>query len=324
MAFFYTTMLYSNRKLRPLNTDVTIFDFKNIKGNFTMTHKRYNPSWEGYMGDFLRGHIGINHLKPQFQSFNAIGLEKQLNENTAYIALLSLEEAKDVLEEIDSPTPKSPFIKSIFSVTDPISPYAGNIRDAFDFINVAGEFKRLGIKATEYVGKNGQRYIKISGHAGLRKIITASRYSASNMKIISMGIGQQGINSGIVKGVKFNILFSSAYRAVEYIFKDEYTLADFLGNISVDLAKTAIAAFASWVIGTFAAATFVTGASIIVVAGIMLLVGVATVYTLDMVDKKFKISESVISLIKKEIERKPKTPEANFNQFLHNWGSYGK
>ncbi|MER2472629.1 hypothetical protein [Photorhabdus laumondii] len=121
-----------------------------------------------------------------------------------------------------------------------------------------------------------------------------------------MGIGQQGINSGIVKGVKFNILFSSAYRVVEYIFKDEYTLADFLGNISVDLAKTAIAAFASWVIGTFAAATFVTGASIIVVAGIMLLVGVATVYTLDMVDKKFKISESVISLIKKEIERNRK------------------
>ncbi len=179
-------------------------------------------------------------------------------------------------------------------------------------INVVGEFKRLGIKATEYVGKNGQRYIKISGHAGLRKIITASRYSASNMKIISMGIGQQGINSGIVKGVKFNILFSSAYRAVEYIFKDEYTLADFLGNISVDLAKTAIAAFASWVIGTFAAATFVTGASIIVVAGIMLLVGVATVYTLDMVDKKFKISESVISLIKKENQKLQKLISINF------------
>ncbi|OCA53833.1 hypothetical protein [Photorhabdus namnaonensis] len=79
-----------------------------------MTHKRYNPSWEGYMGDFLRGHIGINHLKPQDQSFDTIGLEKQLNENTAYIALLSLEEAKFVLEEIDSPTPKSPFINTLW------------------------------------------------------------------------------------------------------------------------------------------------------------------------------------------------------------------
>ncbi|MCK3667773.1 hypothetical protein [Photorhabdus noenieputensis] len=289
-----------------------------------MTHKRYSPSWESYMGDFLRGNAGINHLKPQHQFFDAIGLEKQLNENTAYIALLSLEEAKDVLEEIDSPKPKSPFIKKVFSITDPISPYAGNIRDAFDFANVVGEFKKLGIKATEYVGKNGQRYIKISGHAGLRKIINASRYSASNMKMISMGIGQQGINSSIVKGVKFNILFSSAYRAVEYIFKDEYTLADFLGNLSVDMAKAAVAAFASWVIGTFAATAFATGASVIVVAGIMLLVGIATVSILDSLDKKFKISETVINLIKKEIERKPRTPEANFNQFLHNWGNYGK
>ncbi len=119
-----------------------------------MTHKRHSPSWEGYMGDFLRGNVGINHLNPQYQFFDAIGLEKQLNENTTYIALLSLEEAKDVLEDLDSPKPKSPFMKKVFSVADPISPYAGNIRDAFDFINVIGEFKKLGIKATEYVGKD--------------------------------------------------------------------------------------------------------------------------------------------------------------------------
>ncbi len=29
-----------------------------------MTYKKYNPSWEGYMGDFLRGHVGTDHLKP--------------------------------------------------------------------------------------------------------------------------------------------------------------------------------------------------------------------------------------------------------------------
>ncbi len=84
-----------------------------------------------------------------------------------------------------------------------------------------------------------------------------------------------------------------------------------------------MAAFTSWVIGAVLSAFFVAGGSVIAVAGIMLLVGVATVYTLDIVDKKFKISESVINLIKKEIERKPKTPEANFNQFLHNWGNFG-
>ncbi|WP_198672824.1 hypothetical protein [Photorhabdus sp. CRCIA-P01] len=49
-----------------------------------MTYKRYRPSWEGYMGDFLRDHVGINQLKPEHPFFDAIGLEKQLNENTTY------------------------------------------------------------------------------------------------------------------------------------------------------------------------------------------------------------------------------------------------
>ncbi|OWO81933.1 hypothetical protein B5C26_12190 [Photorhabdus luminescens] len=276
------------------------------------------------MGDFLRGHVGTNQLKPQHEFFDAIGLEKQLRENTTYIALLSLDEAKDVLEDIDSPKPKSPFIKKIFEITDPISPYAGNIHDSFDLFNVIGEFKKLGIKATEYVGKDGNRYIKISGYAGVRKIITASRYKASNMKVISMGIGQQGLNSGIVKGMKFSIFFSAAYRTVELMFKDEYTLADFLGNIAVDLAKTVIIAFVSWVIGSLMLAISVSGASVIVVSGVVLGIGVLMTYALDNIDKKFKISETVINLIKREMERKPRTPESNFNQFLHNWGQYGK
>ncbi|PQQ28807.1 hypothetical protein C6H64_14055 [Photorhabdus luminescens] len=276
------------------------------------------------MGDFLRGQVGVNQLKPQHEFFDAIGLEKQLRENTTYIALLSLEEAKDVLEELDSPKPKSPFIKKIFEITDPISPYAGNIHDSFDLFNVIGEFKTLGIKATEYVGKDGNRYIKISGYAGVRKIITASRYKASNMKVISMGIGQKGLNSGIVKGMKFSIFFSAAYRTVELMFKDEYTLADFLGNIAVDLAKTVITAFVSWTIGSFMLAISVSGVSVIAVAGIVFGIGVLTVYTLENIDKKFNISETVINLIKRKMERKPRTPEANFNQFLHNWGQYGK
>ncbi|EQB99181.1 hypothetical protein MEG1DRAFT_03348 [Photorhabdus temperata subsp. temperata Meg1] len=28
-----------------------------------MTYKKYNPFWEGYMADFLRGYVGINQIK---------------------------------------------------------------------------------------------------------------------------------------------------------------------------------------------------------------------------------------------------------------------
>ncbi|WP_203448972.1 MULTISPECIES: hypothetical protein [Photorhabdus] len=288
-----------------------------------MTYKKYTPSWGGYMGDYLRGHVGIDQLKPQHEFFDAIGLETQLRENTTYIALLSLEEAKSVLEDIDSPKPKSPCMKKVFSAADPISPYAGNIHDAFDFTNVVREFKRLGIKATEYVGKNGEKYIKISGYAGVRKFITASRYGASNMKMISMGIGHQGINSGIIKGMKFCILFSVAYRTVEYIFKDEYTLADFLGNIAVDMAKTAVAAFASWVTGAFLSSVLVAGASIIVVAGIIVGVGLVVAIVLNYIDDRYGISKKVIDLMKEAYNRE-RSPVADVNKFLHDWGRYGR
>ncbi|PQQ40459.1 hypothetical protein C6H65_15125 [Photorhabdus luminescens] len=275
------------------------------------------------MGDFLRGQVGVNQLKPQHEFFDAIGLEKQLIENTTYIALLSLDEAKDVLEELDSPKPKSPFIKKIFEITDPISPYAGNIHDSFDLFNVIGEFKTLGIKATEYVGKDGNRYIKISGYAGVRKIITASRYKASNMKVISMGIGQKGLNSGIVKGMKFSIFFSAAYRTIELMFKDEYTLADFLGNIAVDLAKTVVITFASWVIGIVLSSFLAAGASIIVVAGIIFGVGLFVTIGLNYLDDKYGISKKVIDLIK-EVYNRERIPEANFNKVLHDFGRYSR
>ncbi|HFV9294943.1 TPA: hypothetical protein ACIAIE_004834 [Serratia fonticola] len=43
-----------------------------------MSDKNFNPSWEGYMGDFLKGNVGINQLKPQHEFLDSIGLEKAL------------------------------------------------------------------------------------------------------------------------------------------------------------------------------------------------------------------------------------------------------
>ncbi|CAI1644009.1 Protein of uncharacterised function (DUF1240) [Serratia fonticola] len=45
-----------------------------------MSDKNFNPSWEGYMGDFLKGNVGINQLKPQHEFLDSIGLEKALSD----------------------------------------------------------------------------------------------------------------------------------------------------------------------------------------------------------------------------------------------------
>ncbi|HBE9179135.1 TPA: hypothetical protein KNH08_002011 [Serratia fonticola] len=48
-----------------------------------MSDKNFNPSWEGYMGDFLKGNVGINQLKPQHEFLDTIGLEKALSDCSA-------------------------------------------------------------------------------------------------------------------------------------------------------------------------------------------------------------------------------------------------
>lgn len=313
-----------------------------------MSDKNFNPSWEGYMGDFLKGNVGINQLKPQHEFLDSIGLEKALSDNTQYHVVLTFAEAKELLEDIDSRRPKSPSmgrgeafargfeqhsaspddafargfepknaISSVFKVTDPISTYAGNIYDARGLYDVIIEFKRIGITATLFTGANGVNLIHISGYAGLRRTITGTRYAANHPQMLAMGIGQQGINAGIVRGVRFCILFSVGYRILESIFKDEYTLADFIGNITVDMAKLAITTVASYALGIFLTATAAVGGSIIGVAAIVFFVSFFIVAGLDAIDKHYGISNKLIALLKERMKVKPRTPEANLQNIFN-------
>ncbi|MBC3379683.1 hypothetical protein H8I69_11245 [Serratia fonticola] len=313
-----------------------------------MSDKNFNPSWEGYMGDFLKGNVGINQLKPQHEFLDSIGLEKALSDNTQYHVVLTIAEAKSILEDLDSRRPKSPsmgrgeafargfehqstsrgdafargfepknVVSSAFKVTDPISTYAGNIYDARGLYDVIIEFKRIGITATLFTGANGVNLIHISGYAGLRRTITGTRYAANHPQMLAMGIGQQGINTGIVRGARFCILFSVGYRILESIFKDEYTLADFIGNITVDMAKLAISSVASYAAGVLLTTTAVVGGSIIAVALIVFFVGFLVVAGLDIIDEHFGISTKLIALLKEKMKVKPRTPEANFQYILN-------
>ncbi|MDC9604020.1 hypothetical protein [Xenorhabdus griffiniae] len=114
-----------------------------------MTRRKiYNPTWDGYLGDYLNGGVGINQLKPQHEFFYSIGLEKVLSDNTQYHIVLSLSEAKSIIEDINPSRPPNPYsgeafargveeenkkknpMSYVFSVTDPVSTYAGNIYDS--------------------------------------------------------------------------------------------------------------------------------------------------------------------------------------------------
>lgn len=215
-----------------------------------------------------------------------------ITENS-YIMLLTLEEAEKVTDELLGNVDK------FFSYK--LAP--GNIKDILEgnssigklmtFENSAGEivfrFKSLGIRAIEYTFK-GKTYIKITGYPGMRRILEGTRYAIDHPQMLEMGIGIRGLGSALIKGTKFCIFASLAWRVIELIFKSDYDLVDFLIDITVDAAKAVVA---SVVIGVIAGVLTLGGVPIVIAAGIVIIVGIFLNIKLNEIDDTLGLSGSL-------------------------------
>ncbi|MBE8598288.1 hypothetical protein IQ209_17845 [Xenorhabdus sp. BG5] len=260
-----------------------------------------------------------------------------MNENVDYHALLNQNEAVIFLKELGGNI-KSFINDNVFPVTDVLSNFAGNIKDTpgvfivakhFKPINIGittyiiNELKGKGVKAIEYLGKNGERYIKLTDTPGVRRYLNATRYLINNKKIMEVGVGSVAMESNISSGGRFGIVFSAGYRAVELMLKDEYSLTDFFVNLSMDMAKLIVATTAAKIIVTAVTSTlFATAASATVIAIGVFLIGVGVAYSLYYLDSKYKISETIIKKLK-ENKVKPPTPY-HPDQFFNIWSRYSR
>ncbi|HDF2330349.1 TPA: hypothetical protein PC537_004006 [Morganella morganii] len=250
--------------------------------------------------------------------------DKTDDENVA--ALITVEEAEYVLKNTNTSNPFQSAKDALFGVGDFVSNFAGSVYESGRVFRIINEFKDIGIKATEYVGKNGNVYIRLSGHAGVRAFLNATRYLADNPKILYMGVGTLGQNSVSVGATRFSIVYSLAYRVVELIFKDEYTLTNFFVNVTMDMAKLAISMkVGGLVVGYFVTAGYVASGSVIVISLGIFAVGIAVSLILYEIDDYFGISESIIRELKKQ--RKPRSDgEGRYHadNFFTNFGRYSR
>ncbi|WP_233981113.1 hypothetical protein [Pectobacterium versatile] len=259
--------------------------------------------------DFKKQHADINYQK----------LHAQLNEinNDNIHAILTAQEATYFLKTLCTPNPNESWKTAIFGCTDPASSFAGNIAEAVSVSRIVMEMKGFGVTATEYVGKNGSKYIKLSGYPGVRKYLDATRYLVGNQKILDIGIGTKGIESGIATGARFCIVFSGAYRAIELMVKDEYALTDFFVNLTMDAAKLAVSVGVAWGAKIAATGFMLTGGSVLVIAIGIFFLGVLVSAILYWLDNEYKISETIIKNLKSH--KKQYTPY-HPDQFFHAWG----
>ncbi|CAQ84103.1 MULTISPECIES: hypothetical protein [Photorhabdus] len=274
------------------------------------------------------------NFKKQMDYINYKDLEKQLKENVDYYALLDENEAIIFLKELGCDI-KSLLNGTVFPVTDVLSNFSGNIKDTPGVFKVAKNFKPInigifthiinelkgnGIKAIEYLGKNGERYIKLTDCPGIRKYLNATRYLINNKKIMEVGIGSVAMEGSIVKGARFGVIYSAAYRSVELMFKSEYDLTNFFVNLSMDMAKMIVATIIAKTTVAAATSFVVTAAlSTTAIAIGVFIIGALVVWGLMWLDDEFKISETIIKRLK---EHKAKTPISTYHpdQIFNAWG----
>jgi len=172
--------------------------------------------------------------------------------------------------------------------------YGTSIKDAYSTSKILYQLGSLGITATVYVNHKGTELIKISGYAGVRKILKAPIFSAKNPKIIKYGIGKYGLNNAIKEGFLFGLIYVSVADTVDFIFNDETTLAKFIGKWAVDVVKVGVSSAITWGAGVYAVGVFSTIAAPIVV---VLVAGALSAWALNKLDDEYKITDRVVSLI---------------------------
>lgn len=243
-----------------------------------------------------------------------------------YILLLTVEEAQGITDELLGG------LDYFFSYK--LGP--GNIKDGLDgfrtlsklttYYSPAGKlvfnFKCLKIKAVEYV-INGKAYIKITGHAGLRRILTGTRYGATNPQMLEMAIGMRGFGSTLIKGTKFCIYASLAFRVIEFIFKSDYHLKDFLVDITMDVAKIIVS---SVVIGIVGGAMTFFSLPVVLTAVIVIALGIILNSSLNYLDDKLGLSKDLKDKINDALIEQQKMTEwdyqhlSPFSKPLHDRG----
>ncbi|MNC03947.1 hypothetical protein D3C75_513740 [compost metagenome] len=129
-----------------------------------------------------------------------------------------------------------------------------------------------------------------SMNPAMRRVLNGTRYSLRNPQILEMGIGIRGLGTSIVKGTKFCICCSLAWRAVELIFKSNYDLVDFLVDVTMDVAKIIVSSVAVGVVGGI---FVLLGAPVIITTFVVIGVGIILNAGLNTLDDKVGLSVSL-------------------------------
>ncbi|WP_252037373.1 MULTISPECIES: hypothetical protein [Vibrio] len=237
-------------------------------------------------------------------------LRSQLENNHKEVMFLTLEEAFRVLQGWGWKNTQDTW-KSITVSTGAqlMINYGVNDKDVVTTSMIIAQFNIHGIKATKLglkatfgmrmsteFNKIGTEMIKLTGHSGLRRILTASYYRLDNPKIVQLGIGKYGLANSIKSGTVLTIYIAAGFRILDYALNDEVFLTDLIGYLATDLVKIGLSSAVAAVVGTAALSiTSLVAAhlAVVVVAGLI------TSAVLNELDAHYGITPKVIDFLER-------------------------
>ncbi|CNI70610.1 membrane protein [Yersinia frederiksenii] len=209
------------------------------------------------------------------------------------VMLLTISESLEVLQSWGWKDTKTAWVETTQSgVGQVMVNYGVNGKDVVTTSMIIARLGDFGIRATVYVNHKGTELIKLTGYAGVRKVLTAPVFALKNPKVVDLGIGKYGLKNSIISGARLTFYVAAAYRTVDFILNDATSLAEFIGSLATDVVKIGIASAVSWGVGALVVTPFVALNLVIVVA-----VGFVAVWGLTKLDDKFGVTDKVVSYI---------------------------
>ena len=115
----------------------------------------------------------------------------------------------------------------------------------------------------------------------------------------------QGLNSATISGIRYTFIAAAGFRVLQLIFQKDYDLYNFVGDITMDVAKLGGASFAAWGAGSLVLTAF-AGVSVGLIAVGVFVLGFGVAYLLNRFDEHFHLSEKMIAKMR-DVKN---TPEA--------------
>lgn len=218
--------------------------------------------------------------------------QRRIQSNKHELYIVSFEEMDAIIKS--SPKGNKPSVQAAWQkIKGKVGVGASYYASADDAVTMAKLIGDLGGIGTRAYIKNygGKPHIILKGHAGLRTVLTGTKYGIKNPKVVSMGLGKTGAIAAARQGGILTVVLLSAYRVVDYFLTDQATLNQLIGTLATDVVKVGIATAASIgaavVMGGF---TLAVGPILAVVA-----VGFGVSMLLEYTDNSLGITNRVIA-----------------------------